>query len=221
MQVRIVLLGVDQDQNRILTLYLNHAGYQVKECQDLLETVSDKDSNPIDLCILDFDRFTISELDNVKRCRSIYPESQILVTGNSNSSIERILCLESGASDYVEKPYALREIVLRIERILSTGTRFSNERKHILKLHGYILDENCRIVYAGDTAMRFTSKEFDLLCMFARHIGHALSREQILDFVWGSHSFCNDRVVDDLVRRVRMKLPELRIESIYGYGYRA
>ena len=65
-----------------------------------------------------------------------------------------------------------------------------------------------------------TSKEFDLMVLLARNQGQAFSREQVLDHVWGTDYVGSDRVVDDLVRRLRRKLPEFRVETIYGYGYR-
>jgi two-component system response regulator CssR len=65
-----------------------------------------------------------------------------------------------------------------------------------------------------------TSKEYDLLIYFSKNIGNALSREQILDHIWGNDYFGSDRVVDDLVRRLRKKMPELNVETVYGYGYR-
>jgi two-component system response regulator CssR len=77
-----------------------------------------------------------------------------------------------------------------------------------------------RIAYLNGQELNLTSKEFDLLQLFLHNQGQAFSREQILTSLWGSDYFGTDRVVDDLVRRLRKKMPELKLETIYGFGYR-
>lgn len=75
-------------------------------------------------------------------------------------------------------------------------------------------------MYEGDQLINLTSKEFDLPLLFTHHQGHAFSREDILVKIWGHDYFGTDRVVDDLVRRLRKKMPDLKVETIYGFGYR-
>ena len=87
-------------------------------------------------------------------------------------------------------------------------------------MDGYRIDEEKRIVMRGDKQIELTTKEFELMILFVEHRGIAFSREQILTQVWDDHYFGSDRVVDDTLRRLRKKCPDLNIHTIYGYGYR-
>ena len=82
------------------------------------------------------------------------------------------------------------------------------------------IDKERRSVSHNGSIIQLTSKEYDLLLYFVNNIGMAFSRDQILNEIWGDNYFGSDRVVDDLLRRLRQKLPQLNVETIYGYGYR-
>ena len=92
-----------------------------------------------------------------------------------------------------------------------------NER---IAIDGYEIDENQRIVYENDRPIDLTTKEFDLLMLFVRNKGTAFLREQILVKVWDENFYGSDRVVDDTLRRLRKKMPNINIQTIYGFGYR-
>ena len=89
-----------------------------------------------------------------------------------------------------------------------------------ISIDGYVLDEEQRKIYADNAEIELTAKEFDLLMMFIKNKGIAFSRDKILENVWDENYFGSDRVVDDTLRRLRKKLPNLNIHTIYGYGYR-
>ena len=89
-----------------------------------------------------------------------------------------------------------------------------------IEINGYEIDEAKRIVSKGDDQVELTTKEFDLLMLFVRNRGTAFLREQILEKVWDENYYGSDRVVDDTLRRLRKKMPELNIQTIYGFGYR-
>ena len=90
----------------------------------------------------------------------------------------------------------------------------------MLNVDGYTIDEQQRVVYSNGQIVPLTTKEFDLLIFFVKSRGSAFSREQILEKVWEENYFGSDRVVDDTLRRLRKKLPDLSIHTIYGFGYR-
>jgi two-component system response regulator CssR len=129
--------------------------------------------------------------------------------------------LELGGDDYLAKPYSIKELLLRIKNILKRSYQNSNN-KHLntCEISGYVIDFDKRIVTENDININLTSKEYDLLLYFVQNRTKAFSRDQILDAVWGNDYFGSDRVVDDLMRRVRQKMPNLLIETIYGFGYR-
>jgi two-component system response regulator CssR len=89
-----------------------------------------------------------------------------------------------------------------------------------IQIDGYEIDESQRIVYDHGTEVELTTKEFDLMMLFVKNKGTAFLREQILEKVWDVNYFGSDRVVDDTLRRLRKKMPNLSIHTIYGYGYR-
>ena len=127
--------------------------------------------------------------------------------------------LELGSDDYIAKPYSPRELVLRVKNILnrSYGDSINN---NVFSFNGYTIDFDKRIVYENNENINLTSKEYDLLLFLLENKAKAFSRDQILDNVWGSDYFGSDRVVDDLMRRLRQKMPNLNVETIYGFGYR-
>ena len=96
---------------------------------------------------------------------------------------------------------------------------YKNDNNRI-QIDGYELDEEQRKVFAGSDEIDLTTKEFDLLMMFIKNKGIAFSRDKILENVWEENYYGSDRVVDDTLRRLRKKLPNLNIHTIYGYGYR-
>lgn len=222
MQAQVNLVGQDAELNRITTLYLGQEGYEVKRFKTIEESGAGMMGQRAQLWIVDLERPTVKDYEEVKNIRRRNADVPIIVTTASKSPADRVLSLEIGVDDYVEKPFDPRELVLRAQRLLSSGGgNLRIGRFGCLMLQGYTIDEGRRTVSCKGREIQLTSKEFDLLMMFARHTGYALSREQILDTIWGTTSFCNYRVVDDLVRRLRNKLEALRIETVYGHGYRA
>ena len=91
---------------------------------------------------------------------------------------------------------------------------------HIIRYANYEVDTVKRIVTSGDKEIKLTTLEFDLLLLFLNNLGKSFSRDDILAAVWGDDYFGSDRAVDDLVRRLRKKMPKLNINTIYGFGYR-
>ena len=107
-------------------------------------------------------------------------------------------------------------MVLRVNNIIKRVYKEDSR----LNIDGYEIDESQRIVYRNGDALDITTKEFDLLMLFVKNRGTAFLREQILVKVWDENYYGSDRVVDDTLRRLRKKLPDLNIQTIYGFGYR-
>ena len=117
----------------------------------------------------------------------------------------------------ITKPFSPKELVLRVNNVMKRVYRNDNNR---IMVDGYELDEEQRKVFDGGKEIDLTTKEFDLLMMFIKNKGMAFNREAILTNVWEENYYGSDRVVDDTLRRLRKKLPNLNIHTIYGYGYR-
>ena len=216
MSIKVYLVEDDKNLNLILTSYLEKEGWQVSSFltgEDAKKAIN----TPPDLWILDIMLPDIDGYQLLQEIKLTYPNIPVIFISARDADIDRVLGLELGSDDYLPKPFLPRELVIRtgnlLERVYGSNTQIQN-------IPPYIVDERSRSVKFEDQLMDLTSKEFDLLIYFSKNQGLALSREQILKSIWGSDYFGTDRVVDDLVRRLRKKMPKLNIETIYGYGYR-
>jgi len=218
---KVYLVGQEANLNRILTVYMKQEGWNVYTFNSAEDATASYNESP-NLWIFDMDQPSISDYDLIRKIRSSNQDVPIILTSSQTTLADRVLGLELGADDFLDKPYEPRELIIRAHRLLyRTNHYYLNQRNNQLLLQSYVIDEGRRVVKYNDLEIFLTSKEFDLISMFAQNSGYALSREQILNKIWGTCSYANYRVVDDLVRRVRGKLTSLRIETIYGHGYRA
>lgn len=216
---RIFLVEDEVNLNSILTSYLQREGWEVRSFTDggsALKAVSERPH----LWILDIMLPDIDGYQLLKRIKEATPEVPVIFISARDADVDRIVGLEMGSDDYLAKPFLPRELVIRTQRVLERVYKAGEREQPVIRLGVYVVDEGQREVYCGQERIDLTSKELDLVLLLAKCKGQALSREQILDGVWGLDYVGSDRSVDDLVRRLRKKLPELRIETIYGYGYR-
>ncbi|HAA90391.1 MAG: Transcriptional regulatory protein CssR [Thermoanaerobacterales bacterium 50_218] len=221
MTFRIYLVEDDENLNSVLTTYLQREGWQVSPFLTG-EAARQAISDPPHLWILDIMLPDIDGYQLIKEIKAVSPDVPIIFISARDADIDRVIGLEMGSDDYLPKPFLPRELVIRTRKLLervhmSPGKQTGNP---VLTIPPYCIDEASRTVKLGEEFVELTSKEFDLLLFFAKNQGQALSREQILEHIWGADYFGTERVVDDLVRRLRKKMPKLRIETIYGYGYR-
>ncbi|MDO3677518.1 response regulator transcription factor [Paenibacillus ehimensis] len=224
---RIFLVEDEEHLNGVLTAYLESEGWQVRSFLDGAEARQAITERP-DLWILDIMLPGIDGYQLLREIKADQPRLPAIFISARDADIDRVVGLELGSDDYMAKPFLPRELVIRTRRLLERayGERGREEtagagNRVRLSLPPYLVDEGARAVTGEDgQPMELTSKEFDLLLYFARHAGQVLEREQVLAGVWGDDYYGSDRVVDDLVRRLRRKLPQLRLETVYGYGYR-
>jgi two-component system response regulator CssR len=216
MSYKIYLVEDDKNLNLILSTYLKKEGWEISSFfagEEALNAIK----TPPDLWILDIMLPDIDGYQIIKEIKSTTPNIPVIFISARDADIDRILGLELGSDDYLSKPFLPRELVIRTKKLLE---RVYKTPMEIINIPPYTIDEKSRRVKKGEEIINLTSKEFDLLAFFIKNRNQALSREQILKCLWGEDYFGTDRVVDDLVRRLRKKMPELNIETIYGYGYR-
>lgn len=159
----------------------------------------------------------VSGYDIIKSIREIDEKVPVIFTSARDQDLDKIMGLELGSDDYVTKPYSPKELVLRVNNIIKRVYKDSFKR---IVYDEYKIDVERRKVTELDKEINLTTLEFELLLLFVSNIGKSFSREEILNRVWKEDYFGNDRVVDDLVRRLRSKMKKLNINTIYGYGYR-
>ena len=137
-----------------------------------------------------------------------------------NEELDRVVGLELGSDDYLSKPFLPRELVIRVNKLMERiygGGQGMDESYH---LDGYVVSKNQRTVRCNGAEIALTKFEFELLIYLAGNKNIVLSREQILENVWGYDYFGSDRVVDDTIRRLRKKMEFVTIDTVYGYGYK-
>ncbi len=204
-----------------LAYNLRREGYEVTTTGDGGEALDLARETEFDLIVLDVMLPTLDGLSIVRILRKDQRTPIILLTARSGE-VDRILGLETGADDYVVKPFSLGELLARVRAVLR---RSAPEPTARLEAGDLSLDLIGRKAYRGDVELRLRYKEFDLLAALMRHTGTALSREQLLQQVWGYDYPGDTRTVDVHIRWLREKIEEdaadpKRIVTVRGIGYR-
>lgn len=216
----ICLVEDEEALSNIVKLYLEREGYQVicfTKGSEAIKYIGQK----VDLWILDIMLGDdISGYDVIKKVRENDENVPVIFTSARDQEIDKIFGLELGSDDYMTKPYSSKELVLRVNNIIKRVYKDKKENSNIINYEEYIINLEKRTVELNKKNIKLTTLEFDLLLLFIKNKDKCFSREEILNSVWGNDYFGTDRVVDDLVRRVRKKLPKVKIDAIYGYGYR-
>ena len=218
---RGTILVVDDEPNiaDLVELYLRRDGFRVVKAatgQDGLTAVANHRPR---LVVLDVGLPDIDGLEVCRRLRQTSAIPVIFLTAR-DTEIDRVLGLELGADDYVTKPFSPPELVARVKAVLrrSDGSASANE---LVQVGAVTIDLGRREVRVDDTPVAFTGKEFDLLKFLGERPGLALSRQQILDGVWGFDWYGDARTVDVHIAQVRKKLAAaVRIDTVRGVGYR-
>ena len=205
----------EKDLNELVKRYLEKEGYEVHSYLTYDDAYNAIDE-PCDLWILDIMLDDKSGYDLIEEIKARYPNKPVVFASARDKEFDRIIGLEKGSDDYITKPFSPKELVLRINNIIKRVYKDDNR----ISIGPYEIDENQRIVYKDGDEIELTTKEFDLLMLFVKNRGTAFLREQILEKVWDDNYYGSDRVVDDTLRRLRKKLPDINIQTIYGFGYR-
>jgi two-component system, OmpR family, response regulator CssR len=213
----ICLVEDEEDLNNLIKIYLQKEGYNVINYLSGEDAINNINNN-IHLWILDIMLSgDINGYDIIKEIRKTNEVVPVIFTSARDKDLDKIIGLELGSDDYITKPYSPKELVLRVNNMIKR-VYLKNSKKIIYD--DYIIDVDKRTVCLNDHEICLTTLEFDLLNMFLNNKNKSFSRDDILNNIWGENYFGNDRVVDDLVRRLRKKMIHLNINTIYGFGYR-
>lgn len=201
--------------NNLITKYLEKEGYSVRSYTTGEEAVAGI-GRPTDLWVIDI---MLPDLDGFSVFKEVKNHDKNVYTifiSARNQDIDRVVGLELGCDDYIPKPFLVRELVIKVNKLLKAAPRHAET----LELPPYKIQLDKHTVMENDQPISLTVKEYDLLAYFAANPDSVLSRTDILNKVWGYDYFGTDRVVDDTIRRLRRKLPRLAIDTVYGLGYR-
>ena len=206
--------------SNIVKLYLEKAGYNVISFSKGSDAIS-YIGNEVHLWILDIMLGDdVSGYNVIKAIREQDEDIPVIFTSARDQEIDKIFGLELGSDDYMTKPYSSKELVLRVNNIIKRVYKDKQEKDKEIRYEDYVINLTKRLILHNNKEVKLTTLEFDLVVLFLKNRDKSFSREEILNSVWGEDYFGTDRVVDDLVRRIRKKLPKLKIDAIYGYGYR-
>ena len=217
--MKVYIVDDEKNLNDLLAFHLKNEGWDVYSFYNSLEAYNHADDD-IDLWILDIMMPEIDGYTLIRQIRTKTPMVPVIFISARDTDIDRVVGLEFGSDDYITKPFLPRELIIRAKRLLERSYQNTvvTSRKKIDTQHE--IDRISRIIYFKKIPIDLTSKEYDFILEMIQNPNRAFSREELLNRIWGIDYFGSDRVVDDLVRRIRKKLPELKIETLYGYGYR-
>ena len=218
----------------LIQLHLGLEGLEIEAVGDGQQALVRANAQPFDLIILDL---MLPGVDGISIARAIRRDGPnidvpiLMLTARSEES-DKVLGLESGADDYLSKPFGVRELVARARALLRRPRRSQLQApaaaggERPVEIHGLHIDPSRRLVKINGEAIDLTAQEFRLLLVLATHPGIVFSREALLTRVWPDHTFVTERSVDSLVKRLRRRIeqdpadPKI-ILTVWGSGYKA
>lgn len=215
---KVYILEDEVSFNELLKKYFEKENYEVKTFTTGQSAIAAIEDSPhvwiLDIMLPDIDGFEV--LSEIKKHDETTP---VIFMSARDTDIDRVLGLEMGSDDYVAKPFLPKELVIRVSNLLKR-TYPDTSDKGSLVYQEYSIDLDKRSVFRNNDKIKLTTKEYDLFVLLVNNLKHAFSREEIMNQIWGEDYYGFDRAVDDLMRRIRKKMPDLNIETIYGFGYR-
>ena len=218
-----LILLVDDEANIVdlAGMYLEREGYRVEAAYDGAQALELTTELQPALVVLDI---MLPEVDGFEVCRQIRIDSDvpIIMLTARDDDIDKIVGLELGADDYLTKPFNPRELVARVKAILRRSER-STRKQEAIHLGDIRIDPASREVTVAGEPVELRTKEFDLLQTLAQNRGIVLSREQLLNLVWGYDFYGQTRTVDVHVAHLRKRLAasqQVRIDTVTGVGYK-
>lgn len=209
--MKILIAEDNPDMLKILTLYLTKEGYEVVAVTDGEEAIAYLLEHKVDLAILDWMMPQKSGIEVCRDIRNFQLPVKVMMLTAKNSVEDEISSLSYGADEYIRKPFEPRVLLLRIKKLCGEGSA--------LRLGTLSLNPESRTVTEGNRAIRMTKTEFELLWYFMLNPGKVLSREMILEKVWGTDYDGDIRTVDTHIRRLRNKIGEAYLVTHIGCGY--
>lgn len=218
MSRKILIVDDEPGIRNLVSAYLRKEGYEIYEADDGNKAVKAAHAFKPDLIILDI---MLPGMNGLEVLAQIRRESQayvIFLTARTEET-DRIVGLSVGGDDYVTKPFSPKELVARVNAAFRR-LQIPSAMPAILLSQHIRLDRSSRQIWVDETLLDLTQMEFDLLATLMEHRGQVLSREQLLDQVWGEAYYGETRVVDVHVGHIRQKLGERFISTVRGLGYR-
>lgn len=219
----IYIVDDEKDILDVISQYLISKGYEVKTFEDASSFLKEFEKNEPDVIILDI---MLPDIDGYELCKKIRKSSNvpIIMLSAKGDEFDKVLGLELGSDDYISKPFSLLELEARIKKILRRTGRDLTKPNNILEFCGIKIDLNQRSVFYNNMKVDLSPKEFEtFLLLFKEHL-KVLKRSYILEQVWGDPALYDERMVDDVIKRLRKKILQynlpIEIKTMWGLGYK-
>ncbi|BBI32638.1 response regulator transcription factor [Cohnella abietis] len=225
---QIAVVDDDAQIREIVEAYLHKEGYRTMTLSTAEEALELWKNDPPDMWILDI---MLPGMSGFELCRQIRKEAEvpIVMISARDEEVDRILGIELGGDDYLTKPFSPRELIARVNRLFHRiGSIRQAQENPAPSLPGdtaievgelrLVLEE--RRVFWRREEVEMTLKEFKLLQTLTEQPNRAFTRDELLTLIWGDDYYGSDRAIDDLVKRLRRKIKELPVDTVWGHGYR-
>ncbi len=218
MSIKILFADDEKNMRRLVSDYLKKEDFEVVEAENGREALEKFEEDNISLAILDV---MMPELDGWTVLRKIRDTSNIpvLMLTARSEEYDELFGFELGVDDYVTKPFSPKILVARVKKLLDRGIYIKKDK---LEFKGLLIDKSAHKIYVNGHHKKMTPKEYDMLLYLAENKSKAVSRNKLLNEVWGYDYFGDTRTVDTHIKRLRMKLEDKKIyiQTVRGLGYR-
>lgn len=220
---KLLIVDDEREMRQLLRIYLLQENYLIEEAQNGKEAYEKILNNDFDLVILDVMMPIMDGWETIERVRKVSNVPIILLTAKSAVE-DKVLGLTTGADDYLVKPFDDAELLARVKALLRRAQKASTNND-VLKYKGIILNKTARSVMYQEFVINLTQTEFDLLEVLIEHKGNALTRDHLVDLIWGIDFMGEDRTIDSHIKNLREKLHAFGIEksfikTVWGIGYK-
>ena len=218
---RILIVDDEINIRRVVKEYAEFEGYEVGEAANGMEAVELVKNNDYDLIVMDI---MMPKLDGFSTCKEIkkYKSIPVIMLSARGEEYDKLFGFELGIDDYVVKPFSPKELMARIKAVIKRNSRPDSGIPEKLKFEGLEIDLAGREVYVDGVKASMTPKEYDLLFYLVKNKNLALTRDKLLEEVWGYDFFGDDRTVDTHIKMLRNSLGPYRkfIVTLRGMGYK-
>ncbi|WP_108671479.1 response regulator transcription factor [Peribacillus acanthi] len=221
MTYRVLIVDDEEDMRHLLEMYLMNSGYQCLQAKDGVEALEVIEKQEIDIVLLDV---MMPKLNGFEVCEQIRKsnETPIIFISAKGEEWDKVKALKLGGDDYVVKPFSPGELIARIEALLRrVGKIQTNDKMAEIQVGNLTINEMSRKVAVNQKVINLTLKEYELLLFLYEHKNQVLSREQLLNHIWGVDYEGSLRTVDTHIKTLRMKLKGADyIHTVWGIGYK-
>lgn len=217
-------IGIVDDEKDILELIdvnLKNSGFKTYLFENGESAIKALERENLDLMIVDLMLPDIDGFELVKLIKNKYPQTPVIILTAKGSEIDKVVGFEIGGDDYIVKPFSVRELIARVKAVLRR-TKFSKEEEKVVIDENFIIYPKKYKVFINDEEINLTKTEFNILLALYERKGEVLSREELLDILWGMDKIVIDRTIDVHIKHLRDKLKKYGelIKNVRGVGYK-